>query len=131
MVAVEQPCPLVEFPSHAPSCSPVTPVLKHYTGGLGQLGRGERTDGVAGMQTEEMIHMAVVVVGVVDVSAPLHQLAVASYGVRCQMIQHILPLGSLIPIHTEHLGSGDGVEQNLACHRMAVGGSLVHHPMLG
>ena len=114
MVSVVEACPLVEFPSHGPSCSPVAPVFEHHARGLGKVGGGEGRDAASGMQAEEVVHMAVMVVGVVDVAAPFLELAVTScfVGRECQEVA--VPCGDVGSIYAEGVGGEAGFVQDFA-----------------
>ena len=114
MVSVVEACPLVEFPSHGPSCSPVAPVFEHHARGLGKVGGGEGRDAAAGMQAEEVVHMAVMVVGVVDVAAPFLELAITScfVGRECQEVA--VPCGDVGSIYAEGVGGEAGFVKDFA-----------------
>ena len=51
---------------------------------------------MARMQAKEVVDVAMVVVGVIDVTAPLHQLSVAANRVGSQISQDIFPTGAFL-----------------------------------
>lgn len=69
--------------------------------------------------------MAVVVVGIVDVTTPLHQLSVAANLIRRQAVEHLLPFAHFLTVNAKHLGGTDGIGQDVADDGMREGRSLV------
>ena len=74
--------------------------------------------------------MAVFVLGVVDVAAPLHELAVTAYAIRCQFIEDFLPFLHFVGIGFQHFGSLDAVKQYFAHYGMGKRGSFIHRAVL-
>lgn len=129
VITVVQACPLIELPSHAPSRCTVATMFQYDASGLCQFRCRDRRDGSARMQTIEVVDMAVVVVGVVDVTTPLHQLSVAANLIRCQAVEHLLPFAHFLAINAKHLGGTDGIGQDVADDGMREGRSLVDRSM--
>ena len=131
VVSIVQSCPLVEFPTHAPAGGAIAAMSENHARGLGKFGCGERRDGRAGMKSKEVVDMAVVVVGVVDVAAPLEQLSVAAYLIGDNAVQHALPAGGFNAVYAQHFGRGYGFAQNFSSHGVGEGGALVDGAVLG
>ena len=68
VVAIVQTGPLVQLPAHRPACCAVSSVLKHHTRCLGKVGRGYGRYGVARMQTEQVVHMSVFILWIINVA---------------------------------------------------------------
>ena len=66
-VTVIQSGPLVQFPTHTPSCGTVSPMVQGDSGGLGEFGCRQRRQSVSRMQPEQMIEMTVMVIRIVYV----------------------------------------------------------------
>ena len=131
MVAIVQARPLVELPSHRPSRGAVTAMFEHHPRGLGQLGRRHGRDGVSWVQAEEVVHVAMLVFRVIDVGGPLHELTVASYLVRRDVLQRVFPLPTVFLALAQHAAGLHGVGEHLTYHGMGERGALVHGAMLG
>ena len=131
MIAVVQARPLVKFPAHRPSCSAVAAMLEHYARSLSQFGRRNGRHGVARMQTKEMIHVAMLVLRVVDVGRPLHELSVATYLVRSEMLQSVLPLAAFLCALAQHATCLNSIQEHFAYHGVSERCALVNRSVLG
>ena len=90
VVAVEQPRPEVDLPGLAPAGAAVAAQLERPPHGRGEVRRVERVDLVAGIQPDEVRHVAVLRVLVVPVAIPLLQVAAAADLVGRQPVQRRL-----------------------------------------
>ena len=66
-VTVIQSGPLVQFPTHTPPRSPVSPMVQGDSGGLREFGCRQRRQSVSRMEPEQMIEMTVMVIRIVYV----------------------------------------------------------------
>ena len=66
-VTVIQSGPLVQFPTHTPSCGTVSPMVQGDSGGLREFGCRQRRQSVSRMEPEQMIEMTVMVIRIVYV----------------------------------------------------------------
>ncbi len=85
-------------------------MVEHHSGSLCQAGRGEGRNGVARMQAEEMVDVAVLVIWVIDVTAPFEKLPVTTYLVRGEAVEHGFPARSVFAVYSEHVGRRDEVD---------------------
>ena len=63
---------------------------------------------MTGMKAVEVVDVAVLVFGIIDVGAPFQQLAVTPHLVRNDIVQHMLPLPHFGLVHFQRLGRVDG-----------------------
>ena len=101
-VAVTQVRPEVELPTHTPAGGEVAAMVEHHTGSLSQFGGSLDRDVVTGEEAEEMVGMAVVVLGIVDVTRPLHQLTISADAVRLYLVSHLQPLLTVGAVYAQY-----------------------------
>ncbi len=70
IIAIVQTSPLVQLPTHRPSGSTIPTMLQYHLGSLRQHRSGDRRNGAARMQTEEMVHMAMFILRIIDILRP-------------------------------------------------------------
>ena len=75
--------------------------------------------------------MTVLVVGVINVLAPLHELAIAADSVGRKFVKDSLPLLAQVAVNAKNLGCGNGIEQNLTYYAMDECSALVNGAVLG
>ncbi len=78
-----------------------------------------------------MVYMAMLILRIIDVAAPLHELSVAANAVRRQMAQHILPLSRFRLVHSQDVGGLHSVGEQFAHHGLAERHAIVDDAMLG
>ena len=130
MVAIVQTSPLVQLPTHRPSRGTIATMLQYHLGSLRQHRSGDRRNGAARMQTEEMVHMAMLILRIIYILRPLHQLTIAANLIRSNVLQGIFPLLAILGILAQNLARLYGIEQNLTNHGMSEGGTLVYRSVL-
>ena len=106
-------------------------MLEHHLCSLSQFGCGDGRNGMAWVESEEMIDVAMLVLRVVDVLRPFHQLSVTSNLIRSQMLQRVLPLAALLGVLAECAVCLNSVEENLTDDGVGEGGSLIHGSVFG
>ena len=131
MVAVVQACPVVEFPAHAPSGCLVAALAQSGLAGFGKFRIVEGVDGRSGMEAEEMVGMAMVVVRVVDILIPFLQLAVLSDFIRAYAGEFFFPFLHRLRVSVENTGRFNGVGKNLASYGVGIGGAAVASAVFG
>ena len=81
------------------------------------------------MQTEQMIHMPVCILRIIHVFRPFHQLSVASYLIRSQLLQYFFPLFTFSLIDTQHFTGINGILYDFAYNCMHKSSSLIYRTM--
>ena len=130
MIAIVQTSPLVQLPTHRPSRGTITTMLQYHLGSLRQHRGGDRRNGATRMQTEEMVHMAMLILRIIYILRPLHQLTIAANLIRSNVLQGIFPLLAILGILAQNLACLYGIKQNLTNHGMSKGGTLVYRSVL-
>lgn len=77
-----------------------------------------------------MVLVTMMLVGVVDVAAPFHQLAVSANLVGSEMVEDLLPFLHMIRVYAQDIGRRYGIEQNLPRYGMAIGCPFVDTAVL-
>ena len=57
---------------------------------------------MTGEETEEMVGVAVVVLGIVDVTRPLHQLTISADAVRLYLVSYLQPLLTVGAVYAQY-----------------------------
>ena len=83
------------------------------------------------VQTEQVVHVAVLILRVIDILAPLHDLAVASYLIWREFGENLFPLLAQLAVNAKNLTCRNGVEQYLAYYSVYECRSLVNRAVLG
>ena len=130
MVAIMQTSPLVQLPTHRPTGCTIATMLQYHLGCLRQHRSSDRRNGTARMQTKEMVHMAMLILRIIDILRPLHQLSVTANLIRSNVLQGIFPLLAVLGILAQNLARLYRIEQNLTNHGMSKGGTLVYRSVL-
>ena len=130
MVAIVQTSPLVQLPTHRPAGCTITAMLQYHLGSLRQHRSGDRRNGAARMQTKEMVHMAMLILRIIYILRPLHQLSVTANLIRSNVLQGIFPQLAILGILAQNLAGLYRIEQNLTNHGMSEGCTLVYRSVL-
>lgn len=91
MVAVEQSCPVVEFPTHAPSRGFIATLTKGLAGGICKDSVIDSINGAPGVESEEMVCVTVLVAIRVDILIPFLKLAVLTHLIGINIVETFLP----------------------------------------
>ena len=130
MITILQTCPLIQLPAHAPAGSPVTTMHQYYFSGFRQFGSGDRRNRMPRMQSEQMIHMPMLVFRIINIYRPFHQLTIPPYFIRNEIGKHMLPLLTFFLIYAQHFTRLDCIQQNLTYNGMYKGSTLIDRAML-
>ena len=123
--------PLVEFPTHRPTRCTVAAVVEHHARRLGKSRSADGRNRRAGVQSEEVVHMPVVVVRIIDVFAPFLQLSVTSDLIRSQIGECIVPRCHLAVVYPENHRRLHRFLQVFANHRVGESRPFVNGAVFG
>ena len=73
--------------------------------------------------------MAVLVLRIVNILRPFHQLTVTANLVWSQLRQHLFPLLAFLLVHAQYLRCIDGIQEDFTDYRMHKGSTLVYRTM--
>ena len=77
-----------------------------------------------------MVHMAMLILRIINILRPFHQLSIATNLVRSNMLQGIFPQFAILGILAQNLTSLYSIKQNLTNHGMSKGCTLVYRSVL-
>ena len=130
MVAIEHTCPEVRLPSQAPSCCHVATLGQCGGCGMEKLRMREWGDLVGWIQAIQVRNVTMLVLWVVAIYQPFHQLSILSYlhrwNLRKQLL-HLLLLGSIL---SQDFRSLDGIAQYIKGYLIVHGATGCHRRLL-